>query len=114
MKRARVKRVRPRMRGWVLVVRRIELSVSDIVTGSLACADAACGDFGVYYCWIERKRVLGGWRLRSWEGSALMGGWGCRVILMGGRKTMLAHNALLVENERGFFVLGHGDCVFQQ
>ena len=40
-KRAMVKRVRPRMMGWVFVVRRMESIKSDIVT-RLARSDAAC------------------------------------------------------------------------
>ena len=52
--RARVKRVRPRMRGWVFVVRRMELRVLDIVA-RLARADAACGVFGCVLLagWID-------------------------------------------------------------
>ena len=34
---AMVKRVRPRTRGWVFEVRRMELNVLDIVAGSRCC-----------------------------------------------------------------------------
>ena len=62
------------------------------------------------YGWIEREVLVCG---ACGAESCWMQRWGGRDYIRES-KTVLAHNALSARVERVYFVLEHGDCVFQQ